>query len=128
MKILRIFQSVFGNTCPSCHKGKVFSCGNPFNLRRMFDMEPTCSHCGLKYEKEPGFFYGAMYVAYALTSGWITICYISNELWLHLDAWFLISFTLISLVVLAPLTLRASRLIWLNFFVSYEEDAKTEKQ
>ena len=29
----------------------------------------NCSHCNLKYEIEPGFFYGAMYVSYALAIG-----------------------------------------------------------
>ena len=28
-------------------------------------MLPGCSHCGLVYEKEPGYFYAAMYVGYA---------------------------------------------------------------
>lgn len=126
MKIWQILQSLFGNSCPRCHKGKVFSCGNPFNMRRMFELHNHCNHCGLKYEKEPGFFYGAMYVAYALTSGWFIAWYVINELWIHLDAFPLIMWMLVSLVIAAPLTFRASRLIWLNFFVSYGPEACNE--
>jgi hypothetical protein len=29
-------------------------------------MNEKCSHCGLKYQIEPSFFYGAMYVSYGL--------------------------------------------------------------
>jgi hypothetical protein len=29
-------------------------------------MHDNCSHCGLKYQIEPSFFYGAMYVSYGL--------------------------------------------------------------
>jgi hypothetical protein len=29
-------------------------------------MKENCSHCGLRYQIEPSFFYGAMYVSYGL--------------------------------------------------------------
>ncbi|HLP55385.1 MAG TPA: DUF983 domain-containing protein [Fluviicola sp.] len=126
MKIWYILQSVFGNSCPRCHQGKVFSYRNPFNMRQMFKADTHCSHCGLKYEREPGFFYGAMYVSYALTSGWFIAWYVINELWIHLGAWALITLMLVSFVVAAPLTFRASRLIWLNFFIAYDPEARDE--
>lgn len=31
-------------------------------------MHPKCPNCGLRYEKEPGNFYGAMYVSYAFST------------------------------------------------------------
>ena len=50
--------------CPRCRKGKVFIHSNPYH--RKFDkMEDKCSECGLVYEMEQGFWYGAMYVSYA---------------------------------------------------------------
>lgn len=36
-------------------------------------MQNRCSHSDLKYQKEPSFFYGAMYGTYALTSGWLML-------------------------------------------------------
>jgi uncharacterized protein (DUF983 family) len=30
-------------------------------------MYPACSTCGLRYEREPGYFVGAIYVNYAIT-------------------------------------------------------------
>ena len=32
-------------------------------------MNAECSHCGLHFEVEPGFFIGAMYVSYAFSLG-----------------------------------------------------------
>jgi hypothetical protein len=31
-------------------------------------MFPTCPHCGVKYEREPGFFLGSIYINYGLTA------------------------------------------------------------
>jgi len=45
--------------CPRCGTGKLYA--KPF---RMFS---HCPHCGLKYEREQGYFVGAIYINYAAT-------------------------------------------------------------
>jgi hypothetical protein len=40
-------------------------------------MHDNCSHCGLKYQIEPSFFYGAMYVSYGLNVAGIAAFIIS---------------------------------------------------
>ncbi len=51
--------------CPRCHKGDIFSPANyrPFQKQKMNE---ACQVCGLHYEIESGFFWGAMYLSYAL--------------------------------------------------------------
>lgn len=110
------------NKCPRCHQGDVFTSKNPFNLSKIFSMHQTCSHCELKYEKEPSFFYGAMYVSYALTSGWFTIWFIMYNYFLNIEALTFAISIAISLIILSPLTIRWSRLIWLNFFYKYNKN------
>src|SRR5271155_4411203 len=44
--------------CPRCREGRMFK-----SLVRMND---PCPVCGLVFEREPGYFLGAMYVSYAL--------------------------------------------------------------
>lgn len=88
------------------------------------EMKSDCSHCGLHYEKEPGFFYGAMYAAYALTSGWFIIWYIIDATLLHLPTSIFLVAMVSSFLFLAPITFRWSRLFWLNFFNSYEKQKK----
>lgn len=92
-----------------------------------------CSECGLKYEKEPGFFYGAMYVSYALTVAFsvaigvaIFVLFPSSSYKVYMTA------ILVGLVVLMPISYRLSRVIWMNLFQHYEdpktiESAKTTK-
>ncbi len=79
-------------------------------------MLTQCSHCGLVYEKEPGYFYAAMYVGYAfivaelVTSGVaIGILTGSNNPWLYL-------IVMLSLVtILSPFNYRYSRMLLLYF-------------
>lgn len=121
MIIPEILYSTITNTCPRCHKGKVFKKRNPYNLKHLSSMHEQCSSCGLVYEKEPGFFYGAMYVSYALMSGWLIIWFLADLLWFHLDAIVLASGITISMILITPLFFHWSRLIWLNFFVRYKK-------
>jgi uncharacterized protein (DUF983 family) len=121
MILPEIFYSTFTNTCPRCHKGKVFKKNNPYNLKHISDMNEQCSSCGLMYEREPGFFFGAMYVSYALMAGWLIIWFLADLFLLHLEALILASGMAISMILISPLFFHWSRLIWLNFFVRYEK-------
>ncbi|MFO0436645.1 MAG: DUF983 domain-containing protein, partial [Sphingobacteriaceae bacterium] len=85
MRIINTIISMLFNKCPRCHQGDVFTEKNPYKLNKVFSMHETCSHCQLKYEKEPSFFYGAMYVSYALTSGWFTIWFALYNYVLNID-------------------------------------------
>jgi uncharacterized protein (DUF983 family) len=49
--------------CPKCRKGDMYSSGL-FSFKSQ-KMNETCSHCGFKFEIEPGYFYVAMFVSYA---------------------------------------------------------------
>jgi len=47
--------------CPRCGVGKLYE--------KPFHMLDCCPHCGLKYEREQGYFIGAMYINYGATVG-----------------------------------------------------------
>jgi len=85
-------------------------------------MNESCSVCGLKYEKEPGYFFGAMYVSYALMVGWFVITWIADSFIFHSETWQYLTFVIITIILFMPLTFRISRLIWLNLFVKYNKN------
>jgi len=45
--------------CPRCGAGGLYS--------KPFSMNDNCAHCGLKFEREQGYFIGAIYINYAAT-------------------------------------------------------------
>ena len=50
--------------CPRCRRGDMFSTAMyGFKLQKMND---NCPHCGVKFEREPGYFYVAMFVSYGM--------------------------------------------------------------
>lgn len=116
-----VFFSVSRNKCPKCHTGKVFENNNAYNLKIFSKMYTSCPCCGEKFEKEPGYFYGAMYVSYALTVGWCIFTFAINELFTKVDTFYYLIFTCSSIILFSPLTFRLSRLIWLNFFTRFDK-------
>jgi uncharacterized protein (DUF983 family) len=55
--------------CPRCREGKIFQ----RSVWLFPSMYERCPVCGLKFEREAGYFLGAMYISYGLGLGIITI-------------------------------------------------------
>ncbi|MCG8577550.1 MAG: DUF983 domain-containing protein [Flavobacteriales bacterium] len=80
-------------------------------------MKESCSHCGHIYEWEPGFFYGAMYVSYALGVATLVGVFIICQFFFEraFDPW-MIAWMIGTLLALAPYNHKISRVIWMYFF------------
>lgn len=81
-----------------------------------------CSHCKLKYSKETGFFYGAMYIAYALgvalfVANWVAFTVLFEEY----NVWHLITSIAITTLTFSPYIFSLSKIIWINLFYGYDE-------
>jgi hypothetical protein len=114
--------SILYNKCPHCHKGNFFQTNNPYNLHAFGIMNKRCSLCNEDFIREPGYYFGASYVSYALTVGmgiglYLTLVGVFKMKTLP----FLITYSSL-LIVLLPVFYRFSRLIWINFFVSYSKN------
>jgi len=119
-------KSIFSNRCPQCLKGDVFPTSNPFRLlfQHGGECHSHCSHCQLKYEREVGFWYGAMYVSYAIgvaifVATWIATHVLMPE---NRSMWLQIAIIVAAIVVLAPINYYLSRLIWINIFVKFKKE------
>lgn len=85
--------SIIGRKCPHCHEGEFLVSRNPYDLAHAGDLRPSCSVCHRKYEPEPGFYYGGMYVSYAFAVAQCVAIYVA-------------------ITVLAPTSTQTTRLIW----------------
>ncbi len=95
---------------------------NPYVITETMKMHEHCSHCGLKYKMEPNFFFGAMYVSYALAVLMAIIVFLVS-VWgfkTGLKTAFIV--ILVSLFVLMPWITRISRNIYINLFIHYEKN------
>ncbi|HHC80091.1 MAG TPA: DUF983 domain-containing protein [Flavobacteriia bacterium] len=118
--------SIFNNKCPKCHQGDFFEDSNPLHFKKILKMNTYCTHCGFKFQIEPSFFYGAMYISYGLTVGLSIIVFVIFYL-LGLSLLYIFLAIFIALVLFTPLTLRLARLIYSNIFISYDPDYRNEE-
>ncbi len=117
MSLIHLMQ----NKCPKCHQGQVFSTKNLFSFRPA-RMQEECLHCRQNFSKEPGFYWGAMYVSYGLATLEMALAYVLL-ISIGIDAFdFLNLAVCIGLVlVLFPFNFRMARLIWLYLFTNLIE-------
>lgn len=124
--------SILSMRCPRCRRGKMFNPGNAYrkiSLQHIFDMPESCAVCKQRFDLEPGFWYGTGYVSYALT---VAISVASVVAW-----WLFIGFSFrdnrifwwigcnaVLLILLQPWLMRLSRVIYIRFFVFYDEKYK----
>lgn len=87
-------------------------------------MYELCPHCKLRYEIEPGYFIGAMYVSYAISGGIALVLgfglfYFAGDP----EGWVYAAVVALTMVVIAPINFRLSRVIWLHYVagIKYEE-------
>ena len=111
--------------CPRCQEGDFFI-SHPYDLRKAGNTHEKCSNCDLKYSKEPGFYYGAMYVSYGLTVALFVAMWVSFNLFFENISVGLQIFLIISTtVLLTPYIYALSKIIWINIFIKYDRGNET---
>ena len=116
-------KALFGNRCPRCHRGKFWAYSNPYYnlLFKGGKMNENCDKCGLKYEMESGFWYGGMYVSYAINVALLITGVVVSEIFFdEVGVWEEAGVITAVMIFLIPVTFYLSRLIWINFFVKYD--------
>lgn len=115
--------SIFRNKCPRCHEGDFFKYKISLNPKKISTLHDNCPKCNLKYMIEPSFYFGAMYVNYAIAVALFVAIFIISKVFLGLTILHSFIAVVVVSVLLTPLSLRLSRIIWINLFVSYDKKA-----
>ncbi|MHC8947741.1 DUF983 domain-containing protein [Sphingobacterium hungaricum] len=123
-------QAAWQGKCPRCRTGAMFT-GSMYALKSQ-KMNVKCPHCSYKYEKEPGYFYVAMFVSYALNvAQLITVSVATYLLTGNLDSpWLYLIVCLVTAFLLAPFNYRYSRIIlmyWLTPGLSFNPKYAQER-
>lgn len=116
------FYSIFKFKCPRCHKGEFLESRNVYNLKKAGNIKEKCDACNLKYTREPGFYFGSMFVSYALgVALFITIWVAISVLHPGYSAELLLGLIIGSILILGPYLYALSKIIWANLFFHYED-------
>jgi uncharacterized protein (DUF983 family) len=117
--------------CPKCRKGNMFA-NNMYGFSSQ-KMNETCSHCGYKFEREPGYFYVAMFISYAFNvAEMVTLAVGTYILTGSHNPWIYVTILLGVTFILSPFNFRYSRVVllyWLTPGLHYDPNrAKDDYQ
>jgi uncharacterized protein (DUF983 family) len=121
---LPVWPAVVHAKCPQCRRGNMFS--TPMYGLKSQVMNKTCPHCGLTFEREPGYFYVAMLVSYAMfVAEMVTLAVAINVLTGSRNPWVYIGVVMSAGIILSPFNFRYSRVIllfWLTPGLHYHPE------
>ena len=112
-------RAILHGACPRCREGRIFRL--PV-WRGHLAMNERCPVCGLRFEREPGYFLGALYVSYMVS--------IPPVLVLMLIFWRMLQWRFDLAVVAAfvaylpavPFVTRAARVVWMHLDRHFDPD------
>ena len=113
--------SVLNSKRPYCHEGEFFT-SNFYNIKNIGDIYDDCPICKRTYNPETGFYFGALYISYALgTALFVSIWMGLNILGINISIIPKIIGISILWLLLTPITHRLSKIIWANIFINYKK-------
>lgn len=121
-------QAVLKGKCPRCRCGNMFK-HHWLNVFQFSKMNEDCPVCGLHFEVEPGFWWGAMYFSYALNTGMMLVVGLYLIFGLGYEKEVYVPVTLGTLVAVAPFTFRVARVLMMHIFsrVAYNRNSIPEE-
>lgn len=113
--------------CPRCQEGDLYK--TPLaSMQGIYNMHDKCSHCEQPFEMEPGFYWGAMYIGYGLSSGYMltamVICLFVFDLTVNQS----FAAAIAGGVIIVPLIARLARAVWINIYVKYRPEAANKSE
>src|SRR3954471_21962507 len=106
-----MFRGALSNLCPNCGKAPVF---------RGFSMAKDCPVCHFKYEREHGYYMGAMVLSYVFSSFSVIPTFIIGVMLLNANVFAVIAVASLQIILLVPFLLKYSRLIWI--YLDHRQD------
>jgi uncharacterized protein (DUF983 family) len=107
---------IIKGVCPVCGQAHIFEKSSFLSIKPP-KMHTACQNCGYIFEKESGFFWGAMFVSYAFTVIEIIATILIAQLFFTetLDTR-IIWITVTAIILLATFNYKLSRIVWIYLF------------
>jgi len=115
---LQTIVDILRQRCPRCRLGNIF----PRSLFLFPKMHERCSVCHLRFEREPGYFLGAMYISYGIALVFITV--VAFVFW-AITHWWITKDTIWAVILFlpfAPAITYFSRVLWIYLDQTFDPD------
>src|SRR5216684_2274015 len=111
--------AMFHQRCPRCRLGSIFRYSIYRGFPRMYE---RCSICDLKFQREEGYFLGAMYISFGLAL--VIIALLAALLWV-ITGWWITKDMIWALVLFLPLAPAISlfaRVLWIYLDQTFDPE------
>lgn len=105
MTLREIAVGILRGRCPRCRVGDIY---------RHVLTDPHCPACGLRFEREPGYFVGSMYIGYLfgiLSLG--TLTFVGHLLAPGVDLGLIVLVAIAIFLPFVPTATRYARILWI---------------
>lgn len=120
-------QAIFQGKCPQCRRGDIFE-HSLTKVGKFNAMHKHCPTCNLRYEREPGFFFGAMYISYGFSVATFIICGLATYLiGNNPETWVYVAVVIGVVLLTFPISYRYSRILMLHLFSGVRYRQETTK-
>jgi uncharacterized protein (DUF983 family) len=96
-------KAIFERKCPRCLRGSIY--------RSLMRPHESCPHCGLVFEREPGYFLGSFYISYGV-GGVFAVPTILVVVYGKLSFAWLFPLVAFWVGIMAPFIVTYSRVLW----------------
>ena len=108
--------------CPRCRKSPLFN--EPFELSKPLDMPAACANCGQRYEPEPGYYFGAMFISYGLSSFILLPIALLLNIYTEISINAIMGIIILLGAIMFLRILRLSRSLWIHIMIAYDPRAE----
>lgn len=112
------FRAMWNYKCPRCREGDLFV--KPMDIGKPLDMPKNCAVCGQKTEPEPGFYFGAMFASYIISSWFLLLPTLLLVFYFKWSVTAALAFTIFLAALCYLRLLRGSRSLWIHLMVKYD--------
>lgn len=113
-------RSITTQKCPACQEGEFFVHPHGYRTSEVGTVLDKCPKCGQRYTIEPGFYFGAAYVSYALNVALMVSCAVAVYVLVPEPKALHYVFAILGFTfLLFPGIFRFSRIIWATMFIPF---------
>src|SRR5262245_16520130 len=96
MDVMGSWMAMLRQRCPRCRRGRIFA--------GALAMHKQCPECGLLFDREPGYFLGAMYISYPIAAAIMGLfAFLLSLVLPDWDLMWIIPLALVAFLPLAPM-------------------------
>lgn len=110
-----LIKNVFLDKCPNCSKGLVFE--KSVGVFKMPVMYEKCEKCSYQFDREPGYFLGAMYISYGFAVLQAIIAFVVTFYFFpELSTFWQVFIIIFVLLAFAKKNYKISRILYIHIF------------